>query len=216
MLEINKIHCMDCLEGMKQIPDNSVDLVLTDPPYAMAGMNYKDYNDNDIQQVNNLICNFLQEAKRIAKIIIFPSGKYETEKMLFKLFPPKWRICWYKGAQKGLSPIGFNDWEMIMIYGNKVHVYAHDFIRLKKLDRMGNYGHPCPKPVEWARWFIKRFSKENDIVLDPFMGSGTTAVACKQLNRNFIGFEISQEYVDIANKRLAQENLKEWFDNGKD
>jgi len=61
------------------------------------------------------------------------------------------------------------------------------------------------------RKYIKILSKEEDIVLDPFIGSGTTAIVCKQLNRNFIGFEISEEYCNIAYKRLEQENLTGWF-----
>ena len=67
------------------------------------------------------------------------------------------------------------------------------------------------KPEDLIMFLIKLSSNENDLILDPFMGSGTTAVACKQLNRNFIGFELSQKYCDIANNRLNQNNLKEWF-----
>ena len=71
--------------------------------------------------------------------------------------------------------------------------------------------HPTQKPVKLFRNIIKDNTNEGDLVLDCFMGSGTTAVACNQLGRNFIGFEISQEYVDICNKRLEQGNIKEWF-----
>ena len=67
--------------------------------------------------------------------------------------------------------------------------------------------HPTQKPVKLFRDIIRDFSEEGDLILDPFMGSGTTAIACKQLNRNFIGFEISKEYCDIARKRLSQANL---------
>jgi site-specific DNA-methyltransferase (adenine-specific) len=70
--------------------------------------------------------------------------------------------------------------------------------------------HPTQKPLDVIRKLIIHHSKEHDLICDPFMGSGTTAVACKQLNRNFIGFEISQEYVNIANERLKQTNLREW------
>ena len=67
--------------------------------------------------------------------------------------------------------------------------------------------HPTQKPIALFEYLIKTYSKEKDIVLDNCIGSGTTAVACKQLGRSFIGFEISQKYVDIANNRLKQENL---------
>ena len=62
--------------------------------------------------------------------------------------------------------------------------------------------HPTQKPLPLIAWLLKKYSKENDIIIDPFMGSGTTAVACKQLNRSFLGFEISNEYCKIIEKRL--------------
>ena len=68
-------------------------------------------------------------------------------------------------------------------------------------------GHPCPKPRKWARWIIQRATKEGMLVIDPFAGSGTTLSACKELNRNYIGCDISQKYVDISNKRLSQQTL---------
>jgi len=64
--------------------------------------------------------------------------------------------------------------------------------------------HCTVKPISVMSWLVRLVSKEGDIVLDPFMGSGTTGVACKKLNRNFIGMEISQEYIDIANARLVE------------
>jgi site-specific DNA-methyltransferase (adenine-specific) len=67
--------------------------------------------------------------------------------------------------------------------------------------------HIAPYPLKLAERCVALWSLEGDTVLDPFMGSGTTAVACKQLQRNFIGFELSQKYVDIANKRLQQDTL---------
>lgn len=67
--------------------------------------------------------------------------------------------------------------------------------------------HPTQKPVDLFEWIIKTYTNENDLVLDNCIGSGTTAIACKQLNRNFIGIEKEQKYVDIANKRLQQQTL---------
>lgn len=64
--------------------------------------------------------------------------------------------------------------------------------------------HPTEKPLGLLKIFIEKSSDKENVILDPFIGSGTTAVACKRLNRNFIGFEISQNYVDVANKRLAE------------
>ena len=67
-------------------------------------------------------------------------------------------------------------------------------------------GHPTQKPVEVMEWLIKRLSDENDIILDPFMGSGSTGVACKNTNRKFIGIELDKNYYNIAMKRLGDDN----------
>jgi len=67
--------------------------------------------------------------------------------------------------------------------------------------------HPTQKPVELMKWILLNYSKENDLILDPFLGSGTTAVACQNLHRNFIGIEISPEYCEIAKSRLRQHPL---------
>jgi site-specific DNA-methyltransferase (adenine-specific) len=72
----------------------------------------------------------------------------------------------------------------------------------------GEYNtHPTIKPVKLMEWLVKLLSSEGDIVVDPFSGSGTTAVACKNLNRSFIGCEMNQEYIDIAKRRLDDTNI---------
>ncbi len=68
--------------------------------------------------------------------------------------------------------------------------------------------HPTQKPIKFLKRFVETFAEKGDLVLDPFMGSGTTAVACKELGRNFIGFEINKEYIEMANKRLEQKTLE--------
>lgn len=192
----------DCLDLMKQIPDKSIDLVLTDPPYAGAGMNYDSFDDMNINKVNELIFNFLEIAEQKAKIVIFPSGKFITEIALYQRHPPKWRLCWNKGGGSNISAVGFNDWEMMMVYGEKVCVNQHDHFTAVNTEKKGNYGHPCPKPTKWAKWIIQRFCPKDGIVLDCFMGSGTTGVACKELGRKFIGMEISEKYFNIAKQRI--------------
>jgi len=91
---------------------------------------------------------------------------------------------------------------------NKVDVC--DDVWLTPKSEKHRLGHPTQKPEALFRRIIKASSNKGELILDPFIGSGTTAVACKQLNRNFIGFEISPEYCKIANKRLSQANLNEW------
>jgi len=87
----------------------------------------------------------------------------------------------------------------------------HDYFKAQPEPFKGK--HPCPKPREWARWLIKRATKEGMIICDPFCGSGSTLSASKELNRKWIGFEISKEYCKIAEKRLAQKNVRDFFAN---
>ena len=183
---INKIIQGDCLEVMKEIPDQSIDLVLTDPPYYKAKMAYKNFNDDqDFDSFHKFILEFLNQAKRIGKIVIFPSGKYDTELFLYRVAPPRWRLCWHKGASSNISAVGFNDFELMLVYGDKVCVNQHDHFFVTNNEKMWNYGHPCPKPIGWAKWIVKRFSPDGGLVLDPFSGSGTVAVASKELGRKF-------------------------------
>ena len=88
--------------------------------------------------------------------------------------------------------------------------YPVNILEFPNTDRK-NISHPTQKPVSLFRYLIKTYTNEGELVLDNCIGSGTTAVACKQANRNFIGIELSQEYVDIANKRLQQDNLHAFF-----
>ena len=196
---INKVLHRDCITAMKGIPDKAVDLVLTDPPYLNANMAYDTFKDSS--DVTKLVLQFLEEARRISKIVIFPSGKYETELELFRIAPPRWRLCWFKGASSNISPVGFNDWEMMMVYGDKICVNQHDHFHIRNDEKMGNYGHPCPKPLGWARWIIEKFCPEKGIVLDPFVGSGTVVQAAKELNRSYIGMDISWNYCEKARER---------------
>jgi DNA modification methylase len=147
--------------------------------------------------------NVLPEIIRVSKMAILPCCQIAKLKWIYTNYPPDWLICWYKGSTGHRSFIGFNDWEPHLVYGkNRSNLAMHDYFQTKCME-MGSFGHPCPKPLEWAIWLIDRASKETDLILDPFLGSGTTACACKKLNRNFIGFEINPDYVKISNERLS-------------
>ena len=192
----------DCREIL---PNLRADLIVTDPPYGGAGMKYASYDDSSIDATTKLVFEFLDIAKRVSRITIFPSGKYDTEKELFRRAPPRWRLCWHKGATSNLSAVGFNDWEMMMVYGENVCVNQHDYFFAVNNEKMGANGHPCAKPLKWALWLVSRFSKEGAMIIDPFMGSGTTLRAAKDLRRKAIGIEIEERYCEIAAKRLSQE-----------
>jgi site-specific DNA-methyltransferase (adenine-specific) len=176
----------------------STKLILTDPPYGV-GLEYDNYNDDYLQNWYNLFSKFIIEAKRIASMTILPSCRMASLKWIYNNYPPDWLICWYKGSTGHRAFIGFNDWEPLLVYGKNKKVQMHDYFFCQPERR--DLGHPCPKPVKWAKWLIERTTEPNDIILDPFLGSGTTMEACQELNRNCIGIEISPKYCEIVRKR---------------
>ena len=199
MLELDRIYNMDCLHGMKEIPDKSIDLVLTDPPYNVGKDYGNNFNDSKSRQefIDWMKPRFI-EMKRISKTIIISGQGRLADYALIE--PWKWLLAWWKPSAMGRSPVGFCNWEPLAMWGkgcnNGVDIIKAVIKPDKKLD-----GHPCPKPLGWAEEIIKLF-KDANVVCDPFIGSGTTAIACKKLNRHYIGFEINPEYCDIAEKRL--------------
>ena len=202
-MKTNHIYQGDCLEIMKTFEDNSVDLVLTDPPYGV-NLDYDVYSDTE-EAWFDLMDKFIPEARRISSMVIFPSCQINRLDWFYKNHKPDWLICWYKGSVGHAAYVGFNDWEPHVVYG-KNNTHMHDYFRTQT-QKMGDFGHPCPKNVEWAKWVISRATEEGQTILDPFLGSGTTAVACKQFNRNYIGIELSEKYCEIARQRLRQETL---------
>lgn len=135
-------------------------------------------------------CNFELFVWHKTNVPPFTSGHFLKDKELCLCF-------WEKGKIKISGKYG----DMITVFESTKN------LKDKKL-----YEHPTIKPLEYIKRMILNSSNENDIVLDPFAGSGTTAVACKELNRNFIGFEINKEYYDIAIDRIngiSQKSKKE-------
>jgi len=203
----NVVYQGDCIQGLKLLPDKSVDLILTDPPYGV-NLGYDVYEDTEDNWFK-LMKEFIPEAQRVAKMVIMPSCQIKRLKWIYDNFPPDWLICWYKGSTGTAGFLGFNDWEPLLVYG-KVKHGMHDYF--KATPEPFDNGHPCPKPKQWARWIIKRATDEGMIVCDPFAGSGSTLSACKELNRKWVGFEISPEYCKIIQKRLSQKVMMGFFD----
>lgn len=230
--ELNKIYCMDCLEGLKKIPDKSVDLIVTDPPY---GINFipqrtaskERLGENPIENDEKLgkewvvwfmpICKEIFRTLKDGGVAYFFSGfnpyYYYYSCLLECGFEIKANIIWVKN-NFGIGYHFRRQYEQVLVgFKGKVQVpkkAMSDVIFEKKVNGIALL-HSCQKPEKLIQVLTKQYSIEGDIILDPFMGSGTTAVACKQLGRKFIGFEISPEYCKIAEKRLAQEVLT--FDN---
>lgn len=209
---LNTIQNCDCLEFMKTLPDKCIDLVLTDIPYDMvnresSGLRNLDKKDADIMNIPLNI--LLKEIMRICKgsIYIFCGfGQISEIATTFKNNEINPRlIIWEK-----TNPSPMNG-EVTWLSGVEPCVYAkfpkavfngHCRNTVLRFPSGKSTDHPTEKNISLFSDLISTSSNENDIVFDPFLGSGTTALACKNLKRNYIGCEISKEYCDIAQKRL--------------
>lgn len=226
-MELNKIYNMDCLEGMRQLPDNCVDLVVTDPPYVIetsgAGI-YKQADKQYVKELNNMKDGFstqvLDELCRIMKkinIYFFCSQKQIIPLLDYFVKGKKcnWNLLtWHKTnpvpacGNKYLTDteyILFFREKGVKIYGEFKTKFTYYITPLNQSDKK-KYGHPTIKPINIVTNLIVNSSLENGIVFDPFMGSGTTAVAAKECGRNFIGYELDSDYYEICNKRLDEIN----------
>jgi site-specific DNA-methyltransferase (adenine-specific) len=223
---INKVICGDCLEVMKDIPDKSVDCLITDPPYNYkingGGSLRKKYSSYQ-KQVNELgyfdVKKFLEIVK--PKLRIFNAYIWCGKETLLDIAnwvkekKMNWNILfWYKpNPLPAYNNTYLPDTEYCIFIRETQATWnkglGYENYRKKFEFPIGNTGfnHPTVKPIEIMKSHIIISTKENDIILDPFLGSGTTAVACKYLKRNFIGIEISPKYCEIAKGRLRQEVL---------
>jgi len=200
----NEVVCGDCLEGMKLLPDKSIDLVLTDPPYGLGGRITngggwakkrglpKGGYDWD-QKVPSR--GRFEEMFRISEEQIIWGGNYFIEFL-------KSSRCWliWDKAVKFTAITNELAWTSL---DKKPAIFK---MMLQQDDSTyGKRHHPTQKPVELMRWILENYSKEGDLICDPFMGSWTTARACKDLGRDFIGFELSEKYCKVGEERLRQE-----------
>lgn len=200
---------------MREMEDNSVDLVLTDPPYNLN----KDFENDNLSDEDfiDFLTPIFNELSRVIKnkhpvIIFFDSGQ--------KL-PLFWKALFNSTLyfQKSCNLYKPNDCSMphnrtlrksevfyILSSTPQLHsegdTYIHDCLIGNHEKKNKNWYHPTAKNLKITEQIVKSHSVKENTVLDPFMGSGTTAVACAKTGRNFIGFELEQKYVDIANKRV--------------
>lgn len=220
-----KLYKGDCLEVMKNIEEGSVDLVVTDPPYEItttgAGM-YKQADKQYVKELNGMKDGFseevLDELCRVMKkinIYFFCSQKQIIP--LLDYFVKKKKCNWNILSWHKTNPIPacgnkyLTDTEFILFFREKgVKVYgSFDTKRtwyatpLNQSDKK-KYGHPIVKPLSILENLVVNSSKEEGIVLDCFMGSGSTGVACLNTNRKFIGIELDERYFNIAQNRIEE------------
>jgi len=200
---INKVICGDCLGVIKEMPDKCVDLVLTDFPYG-NNTNYGPYYLDTQEVLKDLIKQLMPEILRVGKRALITCGVANIH-----LYPkPTWILAWINHAGVGSNSWGFSCWQPILAYGEDPFLKNRmgrrpDIIVHNEASQKVN--HPCPKPnIFWEKLLLRGSIKEQDIILDPLMGSGTTLEVCKLTHRRYIGIEINPNYCKIAEKRLAQ------------
>lgn len=251
------IKCCDCVEGMKELPDNCIDLTVTSPPYdnlriykgnstwnfeavtkelfritkqggvvvwvvgdqttngSESGTSFKqalyfkeigfNLHDTMIYQKQNYVpLNHNRYEQEFEYMFVFSKGKPKT-------FNPITIPCKYAGTEtwgertvhktndSGLVSVGKKKVKDTKYHGN-IFCYLTNKSKETK-------GHPAPFPEQLVHDHIITWSNQGDVVLDPFLGSGTTAKVAKTLNRHYIGFEVSVDYLEIANARINQEIL---------
>ena len=245
---------MDCIEGMKMLPDNSIDLTVTSPPYD----NLRTYNgyEWDFEETAKELYRITKQGGVVVWVVgdatikgsetgtSFKQALYFKEcgfnlhdTMIYKKinYQPlnhnryeqefEYMFIFSKGKPKTFNPIkipckwaGTQSWGNCSYYKtnngvltskdkyviNDTKIKGNVFEYLTGSTKTGKIKHPAMFPEQLAADHILTWSNEGDIVLDPFMGSGTTAKMSKLNNRNYIGFEISKEYCDIANERVKR------------
>lgn len=262
MLErwLNTVQNMDCIEGMKQLTDNSIDLVVTSPPYD----NIRDYHgfSLNLSVVGKEIFRILKDGGIAAMVIQDQTKDYGKsltsfrtiidwcDNAGFKLFecviyrkygaegawwtkrfrvdheyipiflkgdkpqyfnkeplklPSKWGGITMTGAATRLTNGKTLNSRKITINSMKCRGTVWEYLTCGDGDRL-KHQHPATFPDKLPYDLIQCFCPENGVVLDPFMGSGTTAIAALKLNRKFLGFDISKEYCELANKRIEKES----------
>lgn len=228
-------------ERMKELPDNSLHLMVTSPPYNVT----KEYDEDlSLKEYLQLLYNVFSETYRVlvnggracvnvanlGRRPYIPLSDYISQMMIEIGFRMRGEIIWHKGAGAGVS-MAWGSWQSASNpVLRDVHEYIlvfskGDFVRKKK-DRVNTIskeqflewtksvwtmnpesarkvGHPAPFPIELPYRLIQLYTFEGDIVLDPFMGSGTTALAALDAKRKYVGYETNPKYVKLAKRRIA-------------
>lgn len=204
---LDEVICGDCLEVMPQIPSESIDLILTDPPYGID--KGKVFGDKDLQAW----INSLSDSQRVLK----EGGFYLTYCSIAKLpdvmwaatdyFNYRWTSIFYINNGMVRGSVGFSCYYPLLIFMKgkaAVKKPLRDVMEVStSKEEMKRRIHPYQKDIRFIAKHIEAFSKSGDIVLDPFAGSFQTALAARQMGRHFIGIEKDPKYCDIARQRLA-------------
>lgn len=206
---VDKIINADCLDILKKLPDKCIDLVLTDPPYGIGNKFTSEYGLQERKSSRGSFTwndkipdkEVFDEILRISKNQIIFGGNYFTE----YLKPTKAWLVWDKIGQYDMKN-PFSDCELAWTSFNCV-VRKYTFVNMGFIsgkEEKGKRIHPTQKPLNLFQKILQDFSSENDLILDCFSGSGTTAIACHNLKRRFICIEKDKDYYESSVKRLEE------------
>lgn len=229
-----KIYQGDCLEVMNKLPDKSIDLLITDPPYlhVKGGSKCKRIN-RGVYDEKKEIKSKMSDFDEFQIFSFLNIVKMKMKKMNAFVFCSKLQITFYlkwisqykkyqydiliwdkcRSGLIGHKAFATNIEYIIRIYEygcglrevkNEDKLISEYYQKIQSIPSVKNKKHPAEKPIELIKRFILLSSNENDIVFDPFMGSGTTGVSCMNLNRNFIGIELDENYFNIAKNRIEE------------
>lgn len=230
---VNYIKTGDCRQLIKELPDNSVDVVFTSPPYNRIRNDTYEFYDDTCEEYFQLLCDITRESLRVArdKVIINIQTNHFNKRDVYRWIGEfseqmSGGVVWTKtnpqpahnyheedntrSITNAYEEFYFltKDGKEFRGYGKEnIMNYLHTNINAEHIE-----GHGAIMKKEVAEWFISRFTKKGDIVLDPFMGTGTTAIVCHNLGRKYIGYEISKEYTELAERRIKEETAQMRFD----
>ena len=226
-MEINTVQNKDCMEGMAAMDGGSVDLVIADPPYFQGngggGGAYGTRNTSLRDHIGDLMCGIsdecIEQMARVCKRVnmyIFCSVLQVPQYLAFATrHGYKFDILtWHKtNAVPACNGKYMPDTEYIVfikesgvpLYGTAATKRKY-YVTPTNVKDKRKWGHPTIKPLNIVQNLIINSTQEGGVVLDPFMGSGTTAIACIREKRNFIGFELNPEYYEVCRKRILNEN----------
>jgi len=238
MIELNRIYNEDCLEGMKRIPDKSIDMILCDLPYGTTACKW-----DTVIPFEPLWEQYERIIKDNGAIVLTASQPFTSELVMSnpRMFKNEW--IWKKQKPTNFYQVKqqpLKEHESILIFAkkrinynpqgtitvsvksgrkNKSSNLYSDYDGGDYVQTVGNYPrsilayptegdkkrlHPTQKPVALFEYLIKTYTNEGETVLDNCIGSGTTAIACINTKRNYIGFELDKHYCDIANERIQK------------
>lgn len=208
------LYCGDCFNLLSKI---KCDIIFTSPPYnRKRNDKYKNYDDT-IDDYFAFLVNFIESAQYNKYLFLNIQTNFYNKQDVYKLIGKYYNkiqqiFIWEKSNPMPAQGYSItNSYEYFLVFGNKAlksnYTYTKNILTTSVNSSTTTKIHKAVMKQEVADWFIRNFTVDNDIVLDPFMGLGTTGISCKKYNRDFIGIEKNKQYYDIAMGRIKKEEL---------